>query len=74
VPAALIAYLIVVPDQGPTGAAIISLAAYLLTTAAAAFGLRRTGLSLSPSALLPRRQDLSEYTGAVRRLLGARGA
>jgi len=74
VPSALLAYLIVVPDAGPTGAAIVSVAAYLLTTGAAALALRRSGLSLSPSALLPRRHDLSEYRSAVRRLLGARRA
>ena len=72
VPAALVAYLLVVPGDGPTGAATVSAAAYLLTTAAAALALRRSGLSLSPAALLPRRHDLSEYTGAIRRLLGAR--
>jgi O-antigen/teichoic acid export membrane protein len=69
VPAALAAYLLVVPGGCPTAAAIVSCAAYLVTTAGAVLALRRTGLSLSPPALIPRRADLAEYASMARTTL-----
>jgi O-antigen/teichoic acid export membrane protein len=66
VPPALAAYLLAVPGGGPTAAAIVSGAAYLLTTLGASLALRREGLRLSRAALTPRRADLRDYLPARR--------
>ena len=66
VPAALAAYLLAVPGGGATAAAIVSCAAYLLTTLGAAVELGRAGLPLWHSSSLPGRGDLAEYLDALR--------
>ena len=48
VPAALAAYLLAVPDGGPTAAAIVSGAAYVATTVGALIAFRRSGALTPP--------------------------
>ena len=78
VPLTVAAYLLVIPDAGATGAAIVSSASYALTALVTFLYFRRvTGIS-SRDALLPRADDLRAYPEVaslsidyVRPLLGA---
>lgn len=67
-PLTLVAFLLVIPDYGATGAAVVSCCSYAVTWALAAFlFFRSTGASLA-AALVPRGSDLRDYVSLVERL------
>ena len=70
-PLTFVAFLLVIPDHGSTGAAIVSCCSYIVASALAAFlYLRARGHSLR-SSLVPRAEDLRDYARLARRGLEA---
>ena len=69
-PLTVIAYLLVVPDSGATGAAVVSGASYLITAVLAAILFARTTHLPLRDYLVPRRSDVRDYVRFARRLLG----
>jgi O-antigen/teichoic acid export membrane protein len=70
-PLTVVAYLLVIPDGGDTGAAIVSCGSYVLVALLAALlFFRSTGAGIRDS-LLPRRSDLDDYLRLARRIKGA---
>jgi O-antigen/teichoic acid export membrane protein len=75
-PLTLVAFLLVIPDHGSTGAALVSCGSYVtvsLLSALLFFRRRDAGLA---NSLVPRRGDLDDYLRLARRVRGAlaRGA
>jgi O-antigen/teichoic acid export membrane protein len=71
-PLTFVAYLLVVPDHGSTGAAIVSCLSYVAASLLAAFlFVREPGASLR-DALVPRAEDLRDYERLLRRAIGDR--
>jgi O-antigen/teichoic acid export membrane protein len=70
-PLTVVAYLVVVPDSGATGAAVVSVASYLLTSLVAVLLFARTTHLPLRDYLVPRRSDVGDYVRFARRLLGA---
>jgi O-antigen/teichoic acid export membrane protein len=69
-PLTLVAYLLVIPDHGDTGAAIVSCGSYVLVSLLSAVLFFRTTQAGLRNALLPRRQDLEDYLRLGRRIKG----
>ena len=61
VPVTVVAYLIVIPDHGADGAAIVSSASYILTSLITFLFFRRVTDISARDALVPRREDLRAY-------------
>lgn len=60
-PPTVLAYVLVIPDAGATGAAVVSLCSYAATAVVAyVFFRRATGIRLA-QALIPKREDLRAY-------------
>ena len=72
-PLTFIAFLIVIPDHGSTGAAIVSCCSYILASALAAYLFLRGPGHTVRSSLVPRADDLRDYTRLARRGLEALG-
>jgi O-antigen/teichoic acid export membrane protein len=71
-PLAFVAFLVVIPDHGSTGAAIVSCCSYIVAAVVAAvLFFRSTGTPLT-AALVPRGSDLRDYTSLARRAIAAR--
>ncbi|MGH2925610.1 MAG: lipopolysaccharide biosynthesis protein [Solirubrobacterales bacterium] len=71
-PLAFVAFLIVIPDHGSTGAAIVSCCTYVVASVlAAVLFFRSTGTPVA-EALVPRSSDLRDYASLARRALAAR--
>ena len=71
-PLAFVAFLIVIPDHGSTGAAIVSCCSYVVAAlVAAVLFFRSTGTPLA-EALVPRSSDLRDYASLARRAIAAR--
>jgi O-antigen/teichoic acid export membrane protein len=67
-PLTVVAYLLVIPDHGSTGAAIVSCASYAAAALLAAFlFVREPGTSLR-DALVPRGEDLRDYVRLAERI------
>jgi O-antigen/teichoic acid export membrane protein len=70
-PLTLVAFLLVIPDHGSTGAAVVSCCSYVAASLLAAYlFFRSTGTPVA-SALLPRSDDLRDYVQLARRARGA---
>jgi len=70
-PLTFIAFLLVIPDHGSTGAAIVSCCSYIVTSVIAAYlFLRAPGHSLR-SSLIPRTADLRDYVRLAKRGVSA---
>ena len=72
-PLTFIAFLIVIPDHGSTGAAIVSCCSYIVASALAAYLFLRTPGHSVRSSLIPRADDLRDYARLARRGLDALG-
>ncbi len=71
-PLAFVAFLVVIPDHGSTGAAIVSCCSYVVASLlAAVLFFRYTGTRVA-EALVPRSNDLRDYMSLARRALAAR--
>jgi O-antigen/teichoic acid export membrane protein len=72
-PLTFVAFLLVIPDHGSTGAAVVSCCSYIVASALAAYlFLRSPGHSVR-SALIPRADDLRDYVRLAQRGLAAVG-
>jgi hypothetical protein len=70
-PLTVVAYLLVIPGSGETGAAVVSSASYLVTSLlAAVLYARATGLR-AREFLVPRSEDLRDYGRFARRIMTA---
>jgi O-antigen/teichoic acid export membrane protein len=69
-PLTLVAFLLVIPDHGTTGAAIVSCCSYVLASALAAWFFFRT-TDAPAGALIPRPDDLRDYARLARRGIDA---
>ena len=69
-PLTVVAYLLVIPDYGDTGAAIVSCGSYVLVSVLSAVLFFRTTQAGLRGALVPRRQDLEDYVRLARRIKG----
>jgi Na+-driven multidrug efflux pump len=70
-PLTFIAFLLVIPDHGSTGAAIVSCASYAVASLLAAYLFLRAPGHSPRSALVPRVSDLRDYARLARRGLDA---
>ena len=66
-PLTFVAFLLVIPDHGSTGAAIVSCCSYVVAAALAAYLFLRTPGHSARSALIPRAEDLRDYVRLARR-------
>ena len=72
-PLTFVAFLIVIPDHGSTGAAIVSCCSYIVASALAAYLFLRAPGHTARSSLIPRADDLRDYARLARRGLDALG-
>ena len=72
-PLTFVAFLLVIPDHGSTGAAIVSCCSYVVASLLAAFLFLRAPGHSPRSSLVPRAADLRDYVQAGRRGLEALG-
>jgi O-antigen/teichoic acid export membrane protein len=75
-PLTVLAFLLVIPDHGATGAAVVSCCSYLVVAVLAAVFFFRSTSARASDALRPRRADLRDYlrlAGRVRAELLGRG-
>jgi O-antigen/teichoic acid export membrane protein len=70
-PLTFLAFLIVIPDHGATGAAIVSCCSYVAASLLAGFFFFRVSHTSFRGALLPRAEDLRDYARLARRGLDA---
>jgi O-antigen/teichoic acid export membrane protein len=70
-PLTFIAFLLVIPDHGSTGAAIVSCASYVVASSLAAYLFLRAPGHSPRSSLVPRVSDLRDYARLARRGLDA---
>lgn len=70
-PLTLIAYLLVIPDHGATGAALVSCGSYIAVSLLSALLFFRTTEAGLGRSLVPRRGDVHEYLRLARRVRGA---
>jgi O-antigen/teichoic acid export membrane protein len=70
-PLTLVAFLLVIPDHGSTGAALVSCGSYVAVSLLSALLFFRTTEAGLGDSLLPRRGDLHEYLRLARRVRGA---
>jgi O-antigen/teichoic acid export membrane protein len=66
-PLTFVAFLIVIPDHGSTGAAIVSCCSYVVASALAAYVFLRAPAHSVRSSLIPRSGDLADYGRLLRR-------
>ena len=66
-PLTLVAFLLVIPDHGSTGAAIVSCCSYVVVSPFAAYLFLRTPGHSARAALVPRSEDLQDYVRLARR-------
>jgi len=64
-PATALAYLVVIPDSGATGAAVVSTCSYAVTAVVAYLFFRRATAIGPRQALIPTREDLRAYREVV---------
>jgi O-antigen/teichoic acid export membrane protein len=69
-PLTVVAYLLVIPDHGDTGAAIVSCGSYVVVSLLSAVLFFRTTQAGIRNSLLPGRQDLDDYVRLARRIQG----
>jgi O-antigen/teichoic acid export membrane protein len=67
-PLTVIAYLLVIPDHGSTGAAIVSCASYVAVSLLAAVLFFHTSKAAVADSLVPRREDLRDYARLARKV------
>jgi O-antigen/teichoic acid export membrane protein len=72
-PLTFIAFLLVIPDHGSTGAAIVSCCSYVVASLLAAYLFLRAPGHSPRTALIPRAADLRDYVRLARRGLDALG-
>jgi O-antigen/teichoic acid export membrane protein len=72
-PLTFVAFLLVIPDHGSTGAAIVSCCSYVAASLLAAYLFLRARGHSARSALIPRSEDLRDYLRLLRRGLDALG-
>jgi O-antigen/teichoic acid export membrane protein len=70
-PLTFIAFMLVIPDHGTTGAAVVSCCSYIATSMLAAYLFLRARGHSARSALVPRADDLRDYIRLARRGLDA---
>jgi O-antigen/teichoic acid export membrane protein len=70
-PLTVVAYLLVIPDGGDTGAAVVSCGSYILVSLLSGLLFFRIAEAGIRDSLLPRRQDLDDYVRLARRMRGA---
>ena len=70
-PLTLVAFLLVIPDHGSTGAALVSCGSYVAVSLLSALLFFRTTEAGLVGSLVPRRGDLQEYLRLARRVRGA---
>jgi O-antigen/teichoic acid export membrane protein len=66
-PLTFVAFLLVIPDHGSTGAAIVSCCSYVVASLLAAYLFLRTPGNSIRGSLVPRADDLRDYVRLVRR-------
>ena len=66
-PLTFVAFLLVIPDHGSTGAAIVSCCSYVVAAVLAAYLFLRTPGHSARAALVPRGEDLQDYVRLARR-------
>jgi O-antigen/teichoic acid export membrane protein len=66
-PLTFVAFLIVIPDHGSTGAAVVSLCSYVVAATLAAFLFLRAPGNTVRDSLVPRMEDLRDYARLARR-------
>ncbi len=67
-PLTLVAFLLVIPDHGSTGAAIVSCGSYVVVSLLSAFLFFRSSGTPLAAALIPRASDLGDYVELAQRL------
>jgi O-antigen/teichoic acid export membrane protein len=72
-PLTFVAFLLVIPDHGSTGAAIVSCCSYVVASALAAYLFLRTPGHSARAALVPRGEDLQDYVRLARRSVSTLG-
>jgi O-antigen/teichoic acid export membrane protein len=72
-PLTFVAFLLVIPDHGSTGAAIVSCCSYVVASLLAAYLFLRTPGNSIRGSLLPRADDLRDYVRLARRVVDALG-
>jgi O-antigen/teichoic acid export membrane protein len=72
-PLTFIAFLLVIPDHGATGGAIVSCCSYVVASLLAGYLFLRSPGHSARSALVPRADDLRDYARLARRGLDALG-
>jgi Na+-driven multidrug efflux pump len=72
-PLTFVAFLLVIPDHGSTGAAIVSCCSYIVASLLAAYLFLRTPGHSIRASLVPRGDDLRDYVRLARRGLDALG-
>jgi O-antigen/teichoic acid export membrane protein len=65
-PLTLVAFLLVIPDHGPTGAAVVSCSSYIAVSALSALFFFRTSEARVRDSLVPRRGDFHDYIRLAR--------
>jgi O-antigen/teichoic acid export membrane protein len=70
-PLTLIAFLLVIPDHGSTGAAIVSCCSYAVVSLLSAFLFFRSTRTPLAAALVPRASDLRDYADLAQRVRNA---
>jgi len=70
-PLTFVAFMLVIPDHGSTGAAIVSCCSYVVAAGLAAFLFLRAPGHSARTALLPTADDLRDYVRLARRGLDA---
>ena len=65
-PLTLVAFLLVIPDHGATGAAVVSCCSYVAASLLAAYLFFRSSGAPLTSALVPRSEDLRDYLSLAR--------
>jgi O-antigen/teichoic acid export membrane protein len=72
-PLAFVAFLIVIPDHGSTGAAVVACCSYVVAALLAAILFFRSTDAPVKAALVPRVNDLHDYMSLARRIRDKRG-
>ena len=70
-PLTFVAFLLVIPDHGSTGAAIVSCCSYVAASLLAGYLFLRARGHSARSALVPTADDLRDYVRLARRALDA---
>jgi O-antigen/teichoic acid export membrane protein len=70
-PLTFVAFILVIPDHGSTGAAIVSCCSYIVASVLAAYLFLRARGHSARTALVPRTEDLRDYLRLARRGLDA---